>query len=111
VAEYPGGKPVLRILEYGGDEEAVTHSDAGYFVGGVAVTGRAANQLGAGRCGEGSGQHALDRSSGAQVRGMWHRRAAYWSTLVSGYLQSLNNYEEPGITSHDVKSDGLAFSA
>jgi len=49
VAEYPGGKPVHRIHEYGGDEEAVTRSDAGYFVGSVAVTGRAANQLGAGR--------------------------------------------------------------
>ena len=49
MAEYLGGKPVHRIIEYGGDEEAVTRSDAGYFVGSVAVTGRAAKQLGAGR--------------------------------------------------------------
>ena len=49
VAEYPGGKSVHRIHEYGGDEEAVTRSDAGYFVGSVAVAGRAANQLGVGR--------------------------------------------------------------
>ena len=45
VAEYPGGKPVHRILEYGDDEKAVTRSDAGYFVGSVAVAGRAANQF------------------------------------------------------------------